>query len=241
MLDLLLVEDDPALRDVLSLHFAAEGWGVRVAETGEAALACCAERLPDLVVLDVMLPERSGLEVCAALRALYHPSPGVVIVSARDSEIDIIIGLEVGADDYVVKPCRPREVTARVKALVRRLDRGSVEAPPVGTAKSDVIVHGALRIEPSARAVTVRGSAVKLTPSEYALLLYLARAPAQVFGRLEILEHVFDSTNESYARNVDSHVKRLRRKLELAGLTPAPIRTVHGSGYSWGPVGESTH
>src|SRR5262245_33004626 len=120
-MDVLIVEDDPALCDVMAVHLAAEGWGLRRVAGGDVALAAGAERLPDLVVLDVMLPKRSGLEVCAALRALYHPSPGVVMVTARDTELDVILGFEVGADDYVLKPFRPRELVARARALHRRL------------------------------------------------------------------------------------------------------------------------
>src|SRR5215468_10981878 len=120
-LNVLIVEDDAGLGDVMSVHLVAEGWDVRRVEDGDAALAACAEQLPDLVVLDVMLPRRSGLEVCAALRALYSPSPGVVMVTARDTELDVILGFEVGADDYVLKPFRPRELVARVRAVARRL------------------------------------------------------------------------------------------------------------------------
>ncbi len=228
-MEVLIVEDDAALREVLAMHLGAEGFGVRVAEDGEQALAACAERLPGVVVLDVMLPKRSGLEVCAALRALYHPSPGVVMVTARDSELDVILGFEVGADDYVIKPCRPREIVARVRAVARRTHAGAREAEP------ELITHGPLAIDQAARRVTINASALKLTPTEFELLRFLARAPRRVFSRAELLERVFDSTNEGYTRNVDCHVARLRRKLEAAGLAPAPLRTVHGTGYSFEP------
>jgi DNA-binding response OmpR family regulator len=230
VVDLLLVEDDAGLGDVLRLHLAAEGWAVRVATDGEAALAACAQSLPDVVVLDVMLPRRSGLEVCAALRALYHPSPGVVMLTARDSELDVILGFEVGADDYVIKPSRPRELVARVRALLRRIERAP--AAPVAE-RAEALVHGALSIDVDARRVTVGGELLKLTPTEYTLLVHLARIPARVFSRQELLAAVFDSAHEGYARNVDCHVTRLRRKLEAAGLMPAPIRTVHGAGYAF--------
>ncbi|HZS37560.1 MAG TPA: response regulator transcription factor [Polyangia bacterium] len=238
MLDLLFVEDDAALRDVLRMHLEAEGWTLRLAEDGDAALAACAERLPGLVVLDVMLPKRSGLEVCAALRALYHPSPGVLMLTARDTELDVILGFEVGADDYVIKPCRPRELVARVRALARRLGGAPARASgaPPRPAQSDAIDRGPLRIDLAARRVTVGAQPLRLTPTELELLAFLARAPDRVFSRAQLLEEVFDSTNEGYARNVDCHVTRLRRKLEAAGLDPAPIRTVHGAGYCFDPA-----
>jgi DNA-binding response OmpR family regulator len=218
---------------VVALHLAAEGWRVRRVEDGEAALAACAERLPDLVVLDVMLPKRSGLEVCAALRALYHPSPGVVMVTARDTELDVILGFEVGADDYVLKPFRPRELVARARALIRRLGRAVTGAPAPDPARmaGNVVAHGELRIDIDARRATVGNVVLRLTPTEFELLLLLARTPDRAWSRKDLLEEVFDSTHEGYSRNVDSHVMRLRKKIEIAGLRPAPIRTVQGMGY----------
>jgi len=232
--DVLIVEDDAALGDVTALHLAAEGWRVRRVEDGEAALAACADRLPDLVVLDVMLPGRSGLEVCAAVRALYHPSPGVVMLTARDTELDVILGFEVGADDYVLKPFRPRELVARVRAVLRRLGSTVPALAPGPVLASTTLAHGGLRIDVEARRVTVGGLVLKLTPTEFELLLFLARTPARAWSRKQLLEEVFDSTHEGYARNVDSHVMRLRKKIEMAGLSPAPIRTVQGIGYSFG-------
>ena len=232
-MDVLIVEDDPALGDIVAVHLAAEGWRLRRGDDGEAARAACAERLPDLVVLDVMLPKRSGLEVCAALRALYHPSPGVVMVTARDTELDVILGFEVGADDYVLKPFRPRELVARVRALIRRLGRAAAPAPAgdPAPAAGNVVAHGAMRVDPDARRATVGDHVLRLTPTEFELLLLLARTPQRAWSRKELLEKVFDSTHEGYSRNVDSHVMRLRKKIELAGMRPAPIRTVQGTGY----------
>jgi DNA-binding response OmpR family regulator len=235
-MDVLIVEDDAALGEVVAVHLAAEGWQLRRVTDGDAALAACAEQLPDLVVLDVMLPKRSGLEVCAALRALYHPSPGVVMVTARDTELDVILGFEVGADDYVLKPFRPRELVARARALHRRLGRAIPMAPAAPAsgatrATGSVIAHGELRIDAEARRASVGELVLRLTPTEFELLLLLARTPDRAWSRKELLEKVFDSTHEAYARNVDSHVMRLRKKIELAGMRPAPIRTVQGTGY----------
>jgi DNA-binding response OmpR family regulator len=236
-LTLLIVEDDAALREVLGLHLGAQpGWTVRAVGDGEAALAACAAALPDLVVLDVMLPGRSGLEVCAALRALYHPSPGVLMVTARADEVDVIVGFEVGADDFVIKPCRPREIVARLRALARRLRPETGPIPietdtPSATAPSSVLHRGALSIDPASHKVHVDGRLVKLTPTELAMLLELAREPDVVHSRASLLARVFDTNHDGYARNVDCHVARLRSKLDAAGLVPSPIETVHGSGY----------
>jgi DNA-binding response OmpR family regulator len=226
-LDVLVVEDDASLRDVIALHLNAEGWSVRAVGDGADALAACASRQPDVLVLDVMLPGKSGIDVCAALRALYNPSPGVVMLTARDREVDVILGYEVGADDYVVKPCRPREIVARVRAVARRVNA----APRASKPADETIVRGPLHVDLATRKVTVRGAAVKLTPTELELLAFLARHPDRVYTRSDLLEAVFDTSHEGYARNVDCHVTRVRRKLEAAGLDPAPIDTVHGTGY----------
>lgn len=227
---ILVVEDDDALRDVLVMTLSDEGFEVRAVGDGEAALAACAERLPDLVVLDVMLPRRSGIEVCGLLRRTYTPSPGVVMVSARGAELDVVLGLEVGADDYVLKPCRPRELVARVHAVARRL--GPVRGAPAASGREDVITRGDLRIDELERRVRVHDTELSLTPSEFELLVFLARHPGRVFTRLGLLEQVFDTSLEAYSRNVDSHVARIRKKIEQAGMT-APIRTVHGVGYAF--------
>ncbi len=225
-LAVLVVEDDAPLRELLAKHLAAEGWAVRAVGDGEAALAECEARRPDVVALDLSLPGRSGLEVCTELRLRFHPSPGVIMVTARASELDVVLGFEHGADDYVVKPCRPRELVARVKALARRIFGDDGTRPP------EAIAVGALRIEPAARRAAAGSRPLKLTATEFALLAELMRAPDRVHTRGDLLRRVFDSTHEGYARNVDCHVARLRRKLEAAGLAPAPIETVHGVGYT---------
>lgn len=226
-LDVLLVEDDPSLREVLALHFAAEGFQVRQAEDGERALALIAEQMPAIAVFDVMLPGRSGLEVCAHLRSQGSTS-GIVMLTARAAEVDVILGLDVGADDYVAKPCRPREVVARVRALARRLSSGALPNAPN---RSAPLVRGRLTIDPDTRRVNVDDVVLRLTPTEWAVLWELASQPNVVHPRRELLQRVFDTSHEGYARNVDCHVTRLRRKLEAAGLDPTPVETVHGVGY----------
>jgi DNA-binding response OmpR family regulator len=221
-LDILLVEDDASFAQALLVHFSAQGWSSRWVATGEGALRECQVRLPDVVVLDLMLPDRSGLDVCVAIRG-RRPTTGVLMLTARGAEADIVLGLDQGADDYVVKPCRPRELLARAKAVARRAR--SHEDDPAA------IVRGALRIDPGKRRAWVDERELTLTPSEHELLFVLAARPGQVQTRVALLEAVFDTTHAGYVRNVDCHVARLRRKLEAAGLSPVPIRTLYGHGY----------
>ena len=226
-LDVIVVEDDAVLRELLSLHLAAQGHRVRSAASGEDALGQCALSVPDVVVLDLSLPGKSGLEVCTALRARCQPTPGVVIVTARASEADVMLGFDSGADDYVIKPCRPREIVARVAALARRL------RPEPGV--RELLRSGELVVDVAAMRVVAGTRAVDLTPTEFALLVTLMRAvPGTVHSRKALLATVWSSSHEGYARNVDCHVVRLRRKLESAGLrAQTTIETVHGAGYRW--------
>jgi DNA-binding response OmpR family regulator len=219
----LLVEDDRALREVTAHHLAAAGYAVDAVGDGEAALAAFEHRRAGVVVLDVMLPGRSGLEVCRELRARHAQTPGVVMITARGSEADMVTGLDAGADDYVVKPFAPRVLIARIAAVFRRL---GAQAPGLR--------WGEIAIDGEARQAIVAGAPLALTPTELALLSVLVAAPGRVFTRRELLERVFQTHHEGYARNVDCHVTRLRRKLESAGLSPAPIHGVRGAGYRLG-------
>ena len=219
----LLVEDDRALREVTAHNLVDAGYEVEAVGDGEAALAAFEQRRAVVVVLDLMLPGRSGLEVCRELRTRYTATPGVVMITARGSEADMVTGLDAGADDYVVKPFAPRVLIARIAALVRRLG-GS---PPVRR-------WGDIEVDGDARRAVVGGAPLPLTPTELALLGVLVAAPGRVFTRRELLELVFSTSHDGYARNVDCHVTRLRRKLEAAGLSPAPIHGVRGAGYRLG-------
>lgn len=227
-LDVLLVEDDAPLREMLSFHLRREGWSVRGVDDGDVALASCAERMPDVVVLDVMLPGKDGIEVCRSLRRGGALRLGILMLTARDTEADVVLGLDVGADDYVAKPCRPRELIARVRALGRRVAR-SADA----RVATDTLERGRLSIDVTRRAARVDGALVKLTGTELALLVELAQRPGEVLSRKVLLERVWETAHQGYARNVDCHVTRVRRKLEAAGLAPAPITTVHGAGYTF--------
>jgi two-component system response regulator BaeR len=219
----LLVEDDVALREVTAHHVASAGYDVTAVGDGESALESCEHRRPGVVVLDLMLPGRSGLDVCRELRGRYSPTPGVVMITARGSDADLITGFDAGADDYVVKPFAPQVLLARLTALVRRLG-ATMASMRWGTIEVDSEAHRAL----------VDGAPLALTPTELALLAVLVAAPGRVFSRRELLERVFSTSHDGYARNVDCHVTRLRRKLESAGLTPAPIHGVRGAGYRLG-------
>lgn len=219
----LLVEDDRALREVTAHHLTGAGYVVEAVGDGEAALEVYEQRRAGVVVLDLMLPGRSGLDVCRELRARYAPTPGVVMITARGSEADMVTGLDAGADDYVVKPFSPRLLIARVAALFRRVG-------------SPAAVHrwGELEVDGDAHRASLAGAPLALTPTELALLSVLVAAPDRVFTRRELLERVFSTNHDGYARNVDCHVTRLRRKLEAAGLSPAPIHGVRGAGYRLG-------
>jgi DNA-binding response OmpR family regulator len=214
---ILVVEDDRTIAEAVSTRLRAEGYLVEQAADGPAAVAAVARSRPDLVVLDVMLPGFDGLEVCRRIQA--HGPIAVLMLTARDDETDLLVGLAVGADDYLTKPFSPRELAARVHALLRRLDR------PV---PDEVPMHlGELRIDHSARRVWQAGRTVHLTPTEFDLLVRLARRPGAVLSRESLLAEVWGWAKPSGTRTVDSHVRALRGKLGTD-----LIRTVHGVGYA---------
>lgn len=223
---ILIVEDDAPLRALLQERLAAEGYTVEAVATGEEALQALEARPPDLVVLDLMLPGMDGLEVCRRLRA-RHPAVYVLMLTARSSELDRVVGLEVGADDYVTKPFSLNELVARVRAGLRRLqlDRETADEAP--------LEFDGLRIDPVRRQVWRDGQPVHLTVREFELLLFLARHPDRPFTRLQLLQEVWGIDYPGYARTVDSHIQRLRAKIEPTPGTPRYIRTVWGVGYKF--------
>jgi DNA-binding response OmpR family regulator len=219
----LVVEDDVTIAESITARLRAEGFFVEVAHDGPAAVAADAEHDPDLVVLDVMLPGFDGLEVCRRIQA-RRPVP-VLMLTARADETDMLVGLGVGADDYLTKPFSMRVLTARVHALLRRVARSAQSS-----AAETRIVLGELEIDIDQRRVTRAGASAPLTPIEFDLLVHLARRPRAVQPRERLLSEVWDwgaHSNASGTRAVDSHIKALRRKLG-ADL----IRTVHGVGYA---------
>ena len=216
----LVVEDEPTIAASVAARLRAEGFTVDVAHDGPSAVAQANTEPPDVVVLDVMLPGYDGLEVCRRLHE-RRPVP-VLMLTARDAETDVLVGLGVGADDYMTKPFSVRELVARVHALLRRVERADAIA-----ADPQRIVLGELEIDLAGRRVTRGGGQVHLTPIEFDLLLHLAGQPRTVLARDALLAQVWGWAHASGTRTVDSHVKALRRKLG-ADL----IRTVHGVGYA---------
>ena len=218
---IVVVEDESAIADAVAARLRAEGFTVETAGDGPSGVELCRRLQPDLVVLDVMLPGFDGIEACRRIQA-ERPVP-VVMLTALDSETDVLVGLGVGADDYVTKPFSARELSARVKAILRRVDRaatGSDDGP---------IVAGDLVIDAARRQVRRDGELVHLTPTEFDLLVFLARSPGIVFSRERLLMEVWGYEDGSGPRTVDTHVAAVRRKVGADA-----IRTAHGVGYAFG-------
>ena len=221
----MVVEDEPTIAEAVAARLRADGYRVEVAADGPAGVALCAALRPDLVVLDLMLPGYDGYEVCRRVQA-DRPVP-VLMLTARDEESDVVLGLRMGADDYVTKPFSPRELSARVAALLRRSARPSSYD---GSVLRLVLPEGALELDRDARRVRLAGAEVHLTPTEFDLLTRLAARPGAVLTREQLLSDVWGwSDAGSTTRTVDSHVAALRRK-----LGEGVVRTVHGVGYAVG-------
>jgi DNA-binding response OmpR family regulator len=214
----LVVEDEPAIADVIRLNLTQAGYGVHVEHDGDRALEAVGRLRPAAIVLDVGLPGCDGTEICRRLRAAEDWTP-VLFVTARDDEVDRIVGLELGADDYVTKPFSPRELVARVGGVLRRT-RGTPEPLPQ--------TLGAVRLDHAQRRVFAGGHEIALTATEFDLLAHLMRRPGRVFSREQLLSQVWGYSSAAGTRTVDVHVAQLRAKLGAA----SPIRTVRGVGYS---------
>ncbi|MFI5046114.1 MAG: response regulator transcription factor [Acidimicrobiia bacterium] len=221
---ILVVEDEAPIAEAVADRLRSEGFDVRIAADGPSGVELSHDLDPDLVVLDLMLPGLDGLDVCRAIQR--DRAVPVLMLTARDSENDLVTGLSVGADDYLTKPFSSRELVARVHALLRRVERNAPEDA------SDTLTLGTVEIDLSARRVRCDGDVVHLTPTEFALLVFLAERRGRVFTREELLVTVWGYPDGSGARTVDSHVRALRRKLGTE-----TVRTVHGVGYGAGDVG----
>jgi DNA-binding response OmpR family regulator len=223
---ILVVDDEPTLRETLAEALEVDGFRVVTAADGREALARFREERPDLVVLDLMLPGMDGLEVCRRLQAgRWVP---VLMLTARTEEADKVAGFAVGADDYLTKPFSLRELTVRVRAILRRVER--IASPP----STGPIDYAGLSVDPSKRKVSVDDAEVQLTPLEFEILLALAREPGVVLTREQLMDRVWGYRDYAGGRVVDSHVARIRRKLGEDGAEPRFVRTVHGVGYAFG-------
>ncbi|MEO9463146.1 MAG: phosphate regulon transcriptional regulator PhoB [Marinomonas sp.] len=220
---LLLVEDDPALSELLEFRFQNEGYDVRATPDGDDALILASEDTPDLVILDWMIEGTSGIEVCRRLRrdkATAHVP--IIMLTAREAEDDRIRGLETGADDYLAKPFSPRELLARVAAVMRRV------RPALA---GEVIAVGDITLDPVAHKVTRGGQELQIGPTEYRLLQYLMESPGRVFNRGQLLDNVWGTGSDIELRTVDVHIRRLRKAIAVDGAED-PVRTVRSAGYS---------
>jgi len=220
---ILVVDDNPKIVEVLEAYLKAEGFEVVTASDGPSALAAVAASVPTLALLDIMLPGIDGIELTRRFQRDYDLP--VILVTARTEEIDRLIGLEVGADDYIAKPFSPREVVARVKAVLRRLERGG-EAAQMGALRV-----GGLVVDPEGRRVTVDGASIELTRTEFDLLATVAAHPGRVYTRMQLMEAAQGVAYEGYERTIDAHVKNLRKKLGDDPKSPRFIQTVFGVGY----------
>ena len=221
---ILVVDDDPTISDVVTRYLQSDGYDVQVAFDGEEALEHARAFYPDLVVLDLMLPKLDGLEVCRLLRS--QGSVPIIMLTAKGDEMDRLVGLNLGADDYIAKPFSPRELVARVKAVLRR--SGSVP----GIEEDSLRIDG-LYINPRTRQVSVGGNDVDLTAKEFDLLRFLAMHPRQVFSREQLLNDVWDYLYAGDTSTVTVHIRRLREKIEADPTRPRCILTVWGVGYKF--------
>jgi DNA-binding response OmpR family regulator len=223
---ILVVDDDRKIVELVTLYLQKEGYRVLQAFDGHAALALARAEEPDLAILDLMLPGVNGLVLCKTLQG--EAQTPVIMLTARSTEEDRMRGLDIGADDYVVKPFSPRELVSRVRAVLRRVRRAA------GEPQEGVLRVGPLHIDAARHEARVGERPVELTPTEFRLLTALVRAPGRVFSRQQLLERAFDDAFEGFERNIDVHIMNLRRKLDLPVGGPA-IKTVYGVGYRFEP------
>jgi DNA-binding response OmpR family regulator len=226
---ILVAEDQTDIRDLLVMNLQSAGYHVRAVGDGIAALESQNERTSDLLILDLMMPGLDGLEVCKALRARGRSAP-ILMLTAKSTELDRVLGLELGADDYLTKPFSLAELLARVKALLRRADLLRA-ANAEGQSQTQAIRNGDLEILPAKRQVRYRGSGIDFTALEFDLLLHFASHPGHVFSRSQLLNAVWGYSHDGYEHTVTTHINRLRAKLETDPMRPELILTVRGAGY----------
>jgi DNA-binding response OmpR family regulator len=227
--EILVAEDQADIRDLIALNLRHAGYDVTQVADGRAALDSQSDHSSDLLILDLMMPGLDGLEVCKALRAKGRAMP-ILMLTAKSTELDRVLGLELGADDYLTKPFSMAELLARVKALLRRADLMR-QAQSQTQGAGSTLRNGEIEILVSRREVRVRGQPVELTALEFDLLLYFAQHPGHVFGRAQLLDAVWGYSHEGYEHTVTTHINRLRAKLEADPMRPTIILTVRGAGY----------
>ncbi len=232
-LALLVIEDDENISTAISEYFNRAGYEVATAGDGVAGVQAALAHKPDVILLDLMLPKMDGLAVCRELRekAPYIP---ILMLTAKDDVVDKVLGLEMGADDYITKPFAFRELEARIKSVLRRVQTAARTA---GAGDEAPIVRGKLRIDPAKREVSVGDRQVELTPKEFELLRLFATNPGRVFPRKYLLEKIWDYSYEGYDRTIDSHINRLRSKIEDNPDNPQMVLTVWGIGYKFSDEG----
>jgi len=217
----LIIDDDIKLAGLLRTYFEKENFLTFLAHDGQAALSLVFSKKPDIIVLDLMLPDLDGWEVCRRIRK--DSDVPIIMLTARDEEMDRLTGLEIGADDYVTKPFSPREVVARAKVILRRIHKFPV--------KAKIIKFGTIKMDIERHQVTDNGKELDITPTEFRILELLACNQNRVFSRLQIVEQVQDYAFEGYERTIDAHIKNIRRKIEENPKEPCYIQTVYGVGY----------
>lgn len=226
---LLVVEDDPAIQRLIGDYFRHVGYDVVSAGDGEAGVRMAINEKPTVMILDLMLPKVDGLSVCRQVRE-RNPTLPIIMLTAKDDVVDKILGLEMGADDYLTKPFSLRELEARMKSVLRR-----TRVKPAEPADEELtpIVRGELRIDPGRREVTIKDRVIELTPKEFELLSLFAAHPGRVYSRKYLLENIWDYTYGGYDRTIDSHINRLRAKVEDDPDEPKLVLTVWGVGYKF--------
>lgn len=218
---ILVVDDKPELRTLLKSYLGQEGFEVATASDGQEALYVARREKPDLIILDLMMPEMGGYDFMRAYSR--EADTPVIILTARLDENEKVLGLELGADDYVTKPFSPRELTARVRAVLRRIEKQNNAA--------EMLRAGEIELDRSGRSILMKGQPIDLTPSEFELLATLMAAPGRVFSRLELLDRLQGTAYEGYERTIDVHIRNLRAKIEPDAANPRYIETVYGAGY----------
>ncbi len=232
---LLIVEDDQNIQHMIADYFKHVGFDVVTASDGESGIKAALDERPDALILDVMLPKTDGFSVCRHIRE-RNPSLPILILTAKDDVVDKVLGLEMGADDYITKPFSLRELEARLKSVLRRMKAKAKEGDEGDQAP---ITRGNLKIVPGRREVTLFGKQVELTPKEFELLQLFASHPGRVYSRKYLLENIWDYTYSGYDRTIDSHINRLRAKVEEDPENPKMIMTVWGVGYKFADEGDN--